>query len=288
LNANQRTTPSRGSAHEAAPYQLAYGFRPLTRSRHTQQNDRHDARRPSLTSRDSSRAHYKKQTHQLRLPATTGWARWSTLFDSSRTGPPTPAMPTVVRAPLGRLFSGLTGHPGSDPTTGQRPFAGQCDPGPIRISAQKRNRCCHTSALPNAPGHAGANYHYTTTTQFQQQHVHRRGGRPRVRRPAANARGAGPGGRVAAAEGSRGAALVAAAGRGTHGGPSEYIQLAHTGQSDAVQPNTFATLGGTPGTKTTLGIPDRLDTSRAGASCTTSPSARLPHLVPHHEPLRRA
>src|SRR3954471_623194 len=172
--------------------------------------------------------------------------RGATLFDQYATVPTADAR--------GGNLSGLSGTL-IDPASGQ-PFADNVIPGE-RISSQARALLPYIP-LPNLAG-TQRNYHYTTTTQSNNDSINARV--THVFGGAANARGFGPGGRGGGGGGAAGfrGRGGGAAGRGTTA--SLNVQLQYR-RSDADQANTFSTLGGTR-TQSTFGVPVSLNITRA-------------------------
>src|SRR6185295_17426863 len=150
-------------------------------------------------------------------------------------------------------LSGLTGTL-VDPVSGQ-PFAGNVIPAD-RISAQATALLPYIP-LPNQPG-TQRNYHYTTTTQSNNDSINARvthtfgaGG---------NARGFGPGGRGGGGGGAggRGGRGAGAAARGMTAALNVQFQYR---RSDADQANTFSTLGGTR-SQSSIAVPIGLNITR--------------------------
>lgn len=223
-----------GSALDANPYQLRPDS-PVDEKPYTQQ---------TFGATLGGRLHIPGLITGTRTSFTFGYTggRGATLFDQYATVP----TPDV----RGGDFSGVTGTL-VDPNTGQ-PFAGNVIPA-NRISSQAQALLPYIP-LPNLPG-TQRNYHYTTTTQsnndaFNARVTHVFGG-------TANARGAGPGGRGGGGGGFRGRG-AGAAGRGTTASLNVQLQYRKT---DADQANTFSTLGGTR-SQTTLGVPIGLNLTK--------------------------
>ena len=219
-----------GSALDATPYQLRPDS-PVDEKPYTQQN---------FGTTLGGRLYIPGLITGPRTSFTFSYTggRGATLFDQYATVP----------TPEARAGN-LSGLPGTlvDPASGQ-PFAGNVIPAD-RISAQATALLPYIP-LPNLPG-TQRNYHYTTTTQSNNDSINARV--THTFGAAGNARGFGPGGRGGGgggAGGFRGRGAGAAA-RGTTAALNVQVQYR---RSDADQANTFSTLGGTR-SQTTFALP---------------------------------
>lgn len=224
-----------GSALDATPYQLRPDS-PVDEKPYTQHN---------FGATLGGRLYIPGLITGTRTSFTFGYtgARGATLFDQYAT------VPTAdIRD---GNFSGIAGTL-VDPVTGQ-PFAGNVIPA-NRISSQAQALLPYIP-LPNLPG-VQRNYHYTTTTQSNNDSFNARV--THVFGATGNARGGGPGGRGGGGAGGGGFRGRGAAARGTTASLNVQLQYRRT---DADQANTFSTLGGTR-SQTTLGIPVGLNVTK--------------------------